>query len=181
MKDLFILCDICNQYKPFHWIKYNTNLCLDCKPMALSNLSRIANKPFVTSCNPKLQIKVKEQVLLTKKRYDNRPEIKIAENIRHRIRRIITLNKSHFTPETEILLGCNLEEFKIYIENLFKPGMTWNNYGNKTNEWSINHILPLSFFNLFNRDDLLKANHYTNLRPLWHIDNMKKGSKLICN
>jgi hypothetical protein len=28
------------------------------------------------------------------------------------------------------------------------------------------------------QDDAIKSNHYENLRPLWAIDNLKKGSKI---
>ena len=179
-KELFVICKLCKQYKPFYWVRYNNKLCFDCNPTKLSSLSRIINQPFVSSCNPDMKKQIEEQVKSTEKQYNNRPEIKIAENIRHRIRKIITKDNKHYTPETMELLGCNKLEFKSHIENLFKIGMTWENYGNKENQWSIDHITPLAAFNLFDYEQLLKANHYTNLQPLWHIDNMKKGSK-ICN
>lgn len=75
-------------------------------------------------------------------------------------------------------LGCSLEEFKIHLESLFKFGMNWNNYGNKEGQWSLDHILPLSKIDLTNKDEFLRANHYTNLQPLWHFDNIKKGNSV---
>jgi hypothetical protein len=76
-------------------------------------------------------------------------------------------------------LGCTLEQFKIYIESKFQIGMSWSNYGNKEGNWSIDHIIPLSRVNLEDKEQFLIVNHYSNLQPLWHIDNMRKGNKIV--
>ena len=52
--------------------------------------------------------------------------------------------------------------------------MSWDNYG----EWHIDHIMPLSTFDLTNPDQLKEACKYTNLQPLWAEDNLHKSSKL---
>lgn len=70
-------------------------------------------------------------------------------------------------------VGCSLEKLKSYLESKFQPGMTWDNYG----EWHIDHIRPLSSFNLKDPKQVKIANNYKNLQPLWAVDNMKKGAK----
>jgi hypothetical protein len=72
-------------------------------------------------------------------------------------------------------LGCSIPELKQYFEALFQPGMAWDNYG----EWHIDHIKPLSSFDLTDMYQLRQACHYANLQPLWAIDNLKKGSKVV--
>ncbi len=72
-------------------------------------------------------------------------------------------------------LGCSIQSFREYIETKFKEGMSWENWGR--NGWHIDHIKPLASFDLSDRNQLLKACHYTNLQPLWAEENIKKGSK----
>ena len=53
--------------------------------------------------------------------------------------------------------------------------MNWKNYGFRG--WHIDHIKPLSSFDLSDRNQLLEACHYTNLQPLWWYENLSKGVK----
>lgn len=57
----------------------------------------------------------------------------------------------------------------------FQPGMTWENWGRGPGTWQIDHIKPLSSFDLTKRDELLQACHYTNLQPLWYDDHLAKS------
>lgn len=70
-------------------------------------------------------------------------------------------------------LGCTIHEFKQYLESRFTIGMSWDN----RSEWHIDHIIPLSNFDLTDRGQLLQACHYTNLQPLWAEDNLKKSNR----
>ena len=53
--------------------------------------------------------------------------------------------------------------------------MTWNNHG--LYGWHIDHIKPVSKFNLLDLEEQRRAFHYTNLQPLWALDNIRKSNK----
>jgi hypothetical protein len=71
-------------------------------------------------------------------------------------------------------LGCSMEDLKKYLESRFQPGMSWKNYGNGKNQWSIDHIIPLASVDLTDRESFLKVCNYTNLQPLWFEDHVEK-------
>lgn len=99
---------------------------------------------------------------------------KIKRNLRRRIHHVI---KNNYKSDTTInLLGCSIEFFIQYIESLFQNGMSWENYGQYG--WHIDHIKPCSSFDLSDPEQQKLCFHYSNQRPLWWIDNLKKGKSV---
>ena len=90
---------------------------------------------------------------------------------RHLVRRY--LKGALSTLWFESLVCMSQENLRAYFESKFIAGMSWDNYG----KWHIDHIVPLSSFNLLDPEQVKVACHYTNLQPLWAKDNLKKGSK----
>ena len=72
------------------------------------------------------------------------------------------------------LIGCTGAELADHIEKQFKRGMTWENYGSA---WHVDHITPLSYFDMSNLDDQRRAWNWQNLRPLPAIQNITEGNK----
>ena len=66
------------------------------------------------------------------------------------------------------ILGCSVEEFKIYLESKFESWMSWENHGLYNGElnygWDIDHIIPISTANT--EEDILKLSHFSNFQPL---------------
>ena len=61
------------------------------------------------------------------------------------------------------LLGCSIEEYKLYLEKKFKKDMNWGNYGKY---WEIDHIIQLHTFDLTKIENQKIAFNYKNTRPL---------------
>lgn len=99
---------------------------------------------------------------------------KIRVNLRNRLNKAIIGDFKSGSAVSD--LGCSIKEFKAYLESKFKPGMTWDNWAR--DGWHIDHIVPLASFDLSNISQLKEACHYTNLQPLWAIDNLKKSDKV---
>lgn len=111
-----------------------------------------------------------------KKRYKIDPAFRLERRIRnyvYKIAKTLKINKTHASLHH---LGCSIEELKNHIESQWQENMTWENYG--LHGWHIDHIKPLSFF-IKNSNNPWEANHYTNLQPLWSIDNLKKSNSLL--
>ena len=70
------------------------------------------------------------------------------------------------------ILGCTWLEFKAHIERQFLRGMNWDN----RDLWHLDHITPIDTASTV--DDIVALNHFTNLRPLWGVDNIKKKNKI---
>ena len=98
-------------------------------------------------------------------------EFRLSTYLRNRLYKATKRNSKSGSAIKD--LGCTMEFFRKYLEARFQSGMTWDNYG----KWHIDHIKPLSRFDLTDRNQFLQATHYTNLQPLWATDNKKKGNR----
>jgi hypothetical protein len=73
------------------------------------------------------------------------------------------------------LVGCSIEELRLHLESQFVAGMTWANYG----EWHVDHIRPCAMFDLTQDAQQRECFNWSNLRPLWGVENLRKGSKAL--
>jgi hypothetical protein len=110
---------------------------------------------------------IKRVIEYQKKRKISDPSYRALRNARDRVKKMVQ-GKICFSKS----LGCSFKDFKAHIEQQFHPGMTWENYG----EWHIDHKYPLSRALNEGPDSFAKACHYTNLQPLWALDNILKSN-----
>lgn len=118
----------------------------------------------------------KDRIRIYKKNYSSNKfktdiQYKLSHNLRVRLYK--ALNNNFKSGSAVRDLGCTIEELKKYLESKFQPGMTWDNWS--IDGWHIDHVKPLSLFDLTDRKQLLEACHYTNLQPIWAKDNLSKG------
>lgn len=139
------------------------------KPIVIAR----ANKWAQDNPDAKKKIASKSQSKLRKTNTRFRARIAIANRIACAIRRKL-LKKRVSTLD---VIGCNMDQFMVHIQNQFQVGMAWNNWGLRG--WHIDHIIPLSSAN--DIDGLERLCHYTNLQPLWAKDNLKKSNKILTN
>lgn len=106
------------------------------------------------------------------KRKARDPQFKLQENIKSLVLAHLARRKWGKQTKTQQLLGCSYLELMLHLETQFQPGMSVENHG----AWHIDHIKPLAHARTLEEFEALF--HYTNLQPLWAVDNLKKGSKL---
>jgi hypothetical protein len=112
-------------------------------------------------------------------RYSNDVQFLLKERLRSRLYQALKRRQKVGSAVDD--LGCSVAKLKIKLQLKFHrhPAtgeyMTWDNYG--IGGWEIDHIIPLASFDLTDREQFLKANHFTNLQPLWVTDNRKKSNK----
>ena len=121
----------------------------------------------------KLQINVDRRNERRCIRRQNNEEYRLMCNISSRITKMLKSNKSTSTLK---LVGCNVGDFRVWLEYQFDSKMSWNNYGDY---WHIDHVIPCNYFNLTIEDEQLKCFHWTNCRPLEKTKNIIKSDKYI--
>ena len=125
---------------------------------------------------------VREASRKKEKEYDRKrrsnPLFRFNMNISRAIRLVLRKNNlSKNGRHWEHLVGYTCQDLRKHLEKLFKPGMSWDNYG----KWHLDHVIPLSFFKFNSEEDVefKMCWRLENLQPLWAEENMSKGDRII--
>ena len=112
-----------------------------------------------------------------KTKYKTDIQYKLKNDYLHLVERVIRNQKT--TPKEEEILGCDYQTFRSHIESKFDKEMNWDNYG--VNGWQIDHIIPISSFDLTDIEQVKKCFNYKNSQPLWAKVNRRKFDLLCGN
>lgn len=112
-----------------------------------------------------------------KERIKTDEQYKLLRNIRWRIKSALQRQLTVKHTRSIDLLGCSMSVFVEYLEKLFLPGMSWENYGSSTDRskvWVIDHDLPCAMFCMLSPAEQKRCFHFTNQQPMWAEDNSRK-------
>jgi hypothetical protein len=156
-------CTGCDRLLPFDaFKKHGKHLRSECKqcnrPKGMTY--RLTHKPQRRRwCNEK---------------YASDIQYRLTVNLRGRLQKCLrgTVKKSE---KTLAMLGCSLAQLIQHLESLFQPGMSWDNWG--LYGWHIDHIRPCASFDLTDPEQQKACFHWSNLQPLWAVENILKGAR----
>lgn len=105
------------------------------------------------------------------------PIYKLINNFRTAIYQVLKENNVQKNGHYFEVLQYTPDELISHLENQFKDGMTWDNYG----DWHVDHILPISKHNIqeIGDDEFMKCWSLNNLQPMWGEDNIRKSNKVL--
>jgi len=145
-------CCVCHSKQPYYNnIGLKAKYCGDCKSDGMVDVRHkkcIHNKRECWSCNP----------------------IDLLQHVcRSRIREFFFKEK-----DPDSYLGASYDVIYQHIKSQLTPDMTYDNYGKGSDQWSIDHIIPILYNNPTEAE--IKARfHYSNLQPIF-FNSQKKNS-----
>jgi hypothetical protein len=147
------LCGYCDKVFPKTYFKCRK--CIDCK----RECDRNSRKHNTDDCSIK-----REKYTDIVKRFIKSQRVRIY---------IALKQKQNKTIE---YLGCNTEEFYNWMLYNFDDVLTLDNYGSF---WHIDHVIPISHFNLENEHEQSIAFNWKNTMPLSAKENCTKNNRLV--
>lgn len=111
------------------------------------------------------------QTIYQRKRRVVDPGFRISHSLRNRLGGVIKRK----TKGTMKYLDMCHDVFILWMEFKFDDSMTMDNYGTT---WHIDHVIPVSLFDLTDDCEVEKAFHWTNTQPMLAAENMSKGNKI---
>lgn len=162
--------------------------CIEC-----DRESRLKNKKLLNKRSRKYYQNNKERIIALKlknrdtKKYNKYMRDRRAKSLSIKIHAVLSASINYYikkrkTPVKNIL-PYTVDELIKHLESNFKEGMNWSNYGvyrkNSKMTWHIDHVKPVSYFKFssINDKNIIECWSLNNLKPMWAVDNIKKGKK----
>jgi hypothetical protein len=155
-------CNVCNIIKSINEFYKGRKICCLCSS---------SKKREKYSNDEEYRKRVIKETLKCRK---GKPETQI-QKIKRRIKSGIFRYLETKSKRTFEYLGCSgLEYSKWLLDN--DKCYTFENYGK---EWHIDHVIPLSKFDITNEEEQLLAFNWRNTMPLSVKENLKKSNKIM--
>jgi hypothetical protein len=152
--------------KQVELMSVNEIICLKCNSyISPSNFNVSMNK--CKECHRKKH----REYMINRKIKD--PLFKFISNYRTRVYKILNKIKTQSTKE---LLGEDISIIKKWLEFSFTKEMTFNNQGSI---WHVDHVIPISKFQVKNEEDVIECFNWKNLCPLLKRDNITKKDNIL--
>lgn len=151
---------------------------------------RVDNKEKIVQCCKEYYSNNREECLLRNKKYHANPETKIKRMLYINNHNSIPQNRMIYvirnsirrgfkggskSARTEKLLGCPFAFFIDYIMSKCPPNFTMENFGEV---WVLDHVVPISHFDMSDPQQVAKGCHYSNFQPLSREDNLIKSDTI---
>ena len=169
------------EYHKEYYLKNKIKMNVYSKEYNLKNKEQLQDKYFKNAEYIKEQHKEYRRRPETKELKRNYSKNKYKTDINFRLShlcrsRILKALKGNFkSASTMELIGCTVDELRSHLESLFEPWMTWENQG--LGGWDIEHIKACFHFNMADPEQQRECCNWSNLQPMEHIQNIKKGKK----
>lgn len=81
----------------------------------------------------------------------------------------------HVASQYAAYFGLDFKNLRRWIEMQFTAELSWSNYGK---EWQLDHIIPVTYFDFKNEDDLKLCWNFTNIRVEANQKNKERGNRV---
>lgn len=150
------------------------NTCLETKKLemfyTLRRNNKVSPRPHCISCH---SVKWKEYYHKTyhnvlKEKLNNDSTYRLKQNVKSYIHIHLKKNNSEKKCRSSKYIGCDIPSLVAWL--------IWLNpeYGGKNSDLQIDHVIPLSLFDLSIQEDIDAAFNWTNLQVLEKKENLKK-------
>jgi hypothetical protein len=178
-------CKHCNQELPLECFRHNRCKCKECeklhgrtyrqsdsgkqKAKEWSNNNKEKHKKLQSEWTKKNRSHINNKF---NQRWKNDFEFKIKKSCqKHLMNNLKSKQKS-----TMKYFSCDIKLFIEWLEYCFTENMTINNHGTL---WHLDHVIPVSSFDLKNPEEVYLCFHYLNYMPITATDNLSKNNKII--
>ncbi len=184
------ICKRCDEEKNISEFPHKKNYCRLCQNWFCRDYKR-RNREKISAYNKEYKGDHKDEICDYNADYSikNRDQIQKRQTAQHRERKLVDKNYDlackyrtylnsflkNKSKAFEKYLGCDHKTFLDWLKFNFDDNMTLENYGEV---WHLDHVIPVSYFDLTDENKILECFNWSNIRPLHKLANQKRVNHL---